>query len=57
MKRWQKVLSYSATGAASVVLAVFAAIGDVPTWWATVAAIAPGLIAVLIGKPWKVPEA
>lgn len=57
MKRWQKVLSYSATGLASVVLAIFAATGDVPTWWATVIAIVPSVIAVLIGKPWQVPQA
>jgi hypothetical protein len=57
VKRWQKVLSYCATGVASFVLAGFAIAQTEPTWWAAVIGVVPALIAVVIGKPWKVPEA
>ena len=52
---WKKVLGRSLTAAVAVALAVFAIIGETPTWWAALMALAVPIINIIIGE-WKPPE-
>jgi len=52
---WQKTVGRILTAAVAVAMAVFAILGETPTWWAAVLALAVPVVNALIGS-WKPPE-
>ena len=52
---WKKVAGRVLTAAVAVAMAVFAVLGETPTWWAAVLALLVPVANAVIGS-WKPPE-
>lgn len=51
---WKKIAGRVLTAAVAVAMAVFALVGQEPTWWAAVLGIVSAIATVVLGE-WKAP--